>query len=128
MYYLNGSYISGYSSKDKKPFDELGLRIDAEKDVNDYLDIKENIENKLIVEKTKSFLSGFYASFGLELLSTVDYIMEEKNTNSIPEIATYLDNWRNRKKAMFNNPKFITIAVKNIERHLPLKIPNLLNS
>jgi len=54
--------------------------------------------------------------------------MEEKNTNSIPEIATYLDNWRNRKKTMFNNPKFITIAVKNIERHLPIRIPNLLNS
>ena len=27
LYYLNGSYISGYSSKDKKPFDELGLML-----------------------------------------------------------------------------------------------------
>lgn len=59
MYYLNGSYISGYSSKDKKPFDELGLRIDAEKDVNDYLDIKENIENKLIVKKRNHFYQDF---------------------------------------------------------------------
>ena len=43
LFYLNGSYISGYSSKDKKPFDELGLIMDAEKDVLAYLDTKENI-------------------------------------------------------------------------------------
>lgn len=120
LYYLNGSYISGYSSKDKKPFDELGLMMDAENDVNDYLELKENSENKMIVEKTKSFLSGFYAAFGLELLSTVDFIMAEKNTDSIPEISMYLENWSNRKKTMFNNQKFISIAVKNIKKHFPL--------
>lgn len=118
LYYLNGSYISGYSSKDKKPFDELGLMLDAEKEVNEYLDAKENSDYKEIVEKTKAFLSGFYADFGLELLSTVDFIIADKKTKSIEEISQHLIDWSNRKKTLFTNPKFISLAVHNIEKHL----------
>lgn len=118
LYYLNGSYISGYSSKDKKPFDELGLMLDAEKEVNEYLNTKENETYKIIVEKTKAFLSGFYADFGLELLSTVDFIITEKKTKSIDEISKHLADWSDRKKTLFTNPKFISLAVHNIEKHL----------
>jgi len=39
LYYLNGIYIMGYSAKDKKPFEELGLIPDAEKEVNDFLQL-----------------------------------------------------------------------------------------
>ena len=118
LYYLNGSYISGYSSKDKKPFDQLGIMLDAEKEVNEFLDTKENEANKIIVAKTKSFLSGYYAAFGLELLSTIDFIMTDKHTNDVEVITTHLNNWSDRKKTLFNNSKFISVAVKNIEKHL----------
>lgn len=37
LYYLNGSYITGYSAKDKKPFEEIGIILEPEKEVNDYL-------------------------------------------------------------------------------------------
>jgi O-acetyl-ADP-ribose deacetylase (regulator of RNase III) len=118
LYYLNGSYITGYSSKDKKPFDELGLMLDAEKGVNEFLDSKENELYKRIVIKTKDFLSGFYGNFGLELLSTVDYICIDNQTKSIEEISNYLEKWSDRKKTKFANKKFIEIAIKNIETHL----------
>jgi len=118
LYYLNGSYITGYSSKDKEPFEELSLMVDTEKEVNDYLDSQENAQNKEIVLKTKAFLSGFYGNFGLELLSTVDYIIIDKKTNSVSEITTHLENWSKRKKTLFTNPKFISLVVQNIEKHL----------
>ena len=91
---------------------------DAEKEVDQYLNAKENESYKTVVEKTKSFLSGFYADFGLELLSTVDFIIEDKQTKSIAEISKYLVDWSDRKKTLFTNPKFISIAVINIEKHL----------
>lgn len=118
LYYLNGSYITGYSSKDKKPFEELGLMMETEKEVNEYLDAEENEQAKQIVQKTKAFLSGYYSAFGLELLSTVDYIMTENNTESIEEITKHLENWSDRKKTMFTNQKFIHLAVQNIKQHL----------
>ena len=115
LYYLNGSYIMGYSSKDKKPFEELELVPDAEKDIIEFLNRKENLKYKEIVEKTKEFLRGFYSPFGLELLSTVDFIMTKKGINTQETIKKELENWSNRKKTLFNNPRFIEVAVNNLQ-------------
>jgi len=118
LYYLNGSYIMGYSSKDKKPFEELGLIPDGEIDVNEYLQLPENAAYKEVIEKTKKFLSGFYSQFGLELLSTVDFIEQEKQAYTIEAITKELENWSDRKKTLFTNPNFIQIAIDNIHLHL----------
>jgi O-acetyl-ADP-ribose deacetylase (regulator of RNase III) len=118
LYYLNGSYIMGYSSKDKKPFEELGIIRDAEIEIDKYLNEPENSEYREIVERTKKFLSGFYSPFGLELLSTIDFIREEKKVSAEEEIIKELENWSDRKKTLFTNPKFIQIAINNIQTHI----------
>ena len=118
LYYLNGSYIMGYSSKDKKPFEELDLIPDGETVVNEYLQQPENATHQEIVTKTKKFLSGFYSAFGLELLSTVDFIKQEKNVTTVETITQELENWSDRKKTLFTNPKFIQIAINNIQSNL----------
>lgn len=116
LYYLNGSYITGYSSKDKKPFEELGIMYDGENEVKNYLEQFENQSFKEIANKTKEFLNGFYSAFGLELLSTVDYIISEKKVNSIEDITQNIENWSDRKKSLFSNTKFLDIAVKKLEK------------
>jgi hypothetical protein len=118
LYYMNGSYISGYSAKDKKPFEELGLMFDAEKEVTAYLDNPDNAQSKEIVSKTKAFLSGFYSAFALELLSSIDFIMKENNVNSVEDITRHLEEWSDRKKTLFTNPNYISLAVNNINKHL----------
>jgi O-acetyl-ADP-ribose deacetylase (regulator of RNase III) len=118
LYYLNGSYIMGYSSKDKKPFEELELIPDAETEVNQFLDKPENTKYKTIAEKTKLFLKGFYSSFGLELISTIDFIVSEKKSDTEDKIIKELESWSNRKKTLFSNQKFIQIALNNLNSHL----------
>ncbi len=118
LYYLNGSYIMGYSAKDKKPFEELGIIPDGEVEVHEFLEKQENALYKSTVEKTKRFLKGFYSPFGLELLSTIDFIMQEKNLKTLPQIIAELDQWSNRKKTLFTNPKFVQIAIDNLKTHL----------
>jgi hypothetical protein len=118
LYYLNGSYIIGYTAKDKKPFDELGLIQDAEIEVNDYLGKPENILHAKVVQKTKAFLAGLYAPFALELLSTIDFIILEQHTTNQAAIIEALQNWSDRKKTLFTNPKFIQIAIDNLKAHL----------
>lgn len=119
LYYLNGSYVMGYTAKDKKPFEELRLVLDAEKEVDDFLARPENLIYKKIVDRTKNFLEGFYSPFGLELLSTIDFIINDKKVNTLEDITFYLNNWSDRKKTLFSNPKFIQIGVENIMAHLP---------
>jgi len=117
LYYLNGSYIMGYSSKDKKPFEELGLIPDAETEVKEFLEKPENAEFKNVAEKTKNFLTGFYSPFGLELLSTIDFIINEKKATTEEAITKELENWSDRKKTLFENHRFIQIAIANIQTH-----------
>jgi hypothetical protein len=103
---------------DKKPFEELGIISDGATAVQDYLSKAENQPFKEIASKTKGFLTGFYSSFGLELLSTVDFVMREKNVRAVADIKKHLEEWSDRKKTLFNNSKFIDVAVNRIRSHL----------
>jgi O-acetyl-ADP-ribose deacetylase (regulator of RNase III)/uncharacterized protein YwgA len=118
LYYLNGSYIMGFSSKDKKPFDELSLVMEAEIEVDKYLNQPENENFKLIVQKTKSFLKGYYSPFGLELLSTIDFIKSERKKISSEDIINELENWSDRKRTLLANPVFVNKALSNINQQL----------
>ena len=118
LYHLNGSYVMGYSSKDKKPFEELSLVMDAEKEVIKYLSQSENTHYLKIAEKTKTFLNGYFSPFGLELLSTIDFIKTEKHKDSVEEIIGELGSWSDRKRTLFANPNFVNKALKNINNQL----------
>lgn len=115
LYHLNGSYITDYSSKDKKPFEKLGIVMDAEPDVLNYLTKLEDPQYEEIIQKTKSFLSGFYSSFGLELLSTIDFICQEKQTAELDEIKEILNSWNPRKTKLFSEDRYLEIALKRLK-------------
>ncbi|NVK53834.1 MAG: macro domain-containing protein [Flavobacteriaceae bacterium] len=116
LYYLNGSYIKGYSAKDKKPFEELEMIMEGESDVIRFLNQPENKKYLQIVERTKRFLEGFYSNFALELLSTVDFIEKEFQLKEESAIREKIENWSDRKKILFSNPSFITIAIKQLQK------------
>lgn len=117
LYYLNGSYITGYSSKDKKPFEDIGIIMDSENDVNLFLNNEENIKYKEIAIKTKKFLTGFYSNFGLELLSSVNYIRETEKTDDLDKIIVKIETWSSRKRTMFATKKdFVEVALNNLQK------------
>lgn len=111
--HLNGSYIMGYGGMDKKPFEEMMLVSDGEAEVLKYINKRKDL--KEIVEKTDNFLNGFYSDFGLELLSTIDYLMLSKNTTEKDLIKEYLHSWSDRKRTLFSNEQFIDISLKHLK-------------
>jgi O-acetyl-ADP-ribose deacetylase (regulator of RNase III)/uncharacterized protein YwgA len=115
LYYLNGSYISGYSSKDKKPFEELNLMMDAEEDVLAFLAKDEFEKEREIVQKTQQFLTGFYSNFGLELLSTLDFISQREQSKDLATIKKSLNQWSNGKTQLFSNDAFLEKGLKKLE-------------
>lgn len=110
---LNGSYIMGFSDMNKKPFDPLTLVSDG------YENVKEFVENDdellKIANDTSKFLSGFYSDFSLELLSSISYIIEEKNIFDEKTISNELANWNTRKRSLFSNPKFIQMSIEHLK-------------
>jgi O-acetyl-ADP-ribose deacetylase (regulator of RNase III) len=113
LYTLNGSYVMGYSDKNKKPFEPLILVSDAYQDVTDYIKSKPELER--ISNNTINFLRGFYSDFALELLSTIDYIETTQGVHNKEQVSTILNSWSNRKRTLFNNDNFISISLKHLE-------------
>lgn len=111
--HLNGGYILGYSDKNKRPFDPLLLISDSYATVKEYIESNEELQT--IVNKTTGFLDGFYSDFTLELLSTIDWIMNEKKTEDINVIKEELKTWSERKMSKFSNDKWIQIAIQRIK-------------
>ncbi len=111
--YLNGSYIMGYSSMDKKPFETLQLIDDGEETVNEYLNDKPEL--KKITSATEKFMESFYSDFALELLSSIDYITQRDKTYDFDKIKAALAGWSERKRTMFSNDKFIVIALNHLK-------------
>lgn len=126
LYYLNGSYLSGMTGMQLKPFDEINLLKDTLRTVTTFLQLPENKPYKEIASKTKQFLQDFYSSYSLELLSTIDYLITNNhalkdwysidNEKLIPLLQVEIENWSYRKKQMFAN-----------SRHLPIVIDHLRN-
>jgi O-acetyl-ADP-ribose deacetylase (regulator of RNase III) len=114
LYYLNGSYIAGYSSTNIKPLDEIELVMDSETLVLHYLEEKKKDGYETIVNTTKKFLNGFYSSFGLELLSTIDYISQQNNTTELKAITQKLETWNDTRNPLFANQRFVEVALKKL--------------
>ncbi|GHV69342.1 hypothetical protein FACS1894199_17870 [Bacteroidia bacterium] len=110
--YLNGSYIMGYSDMNKKPFDPLTIVSDGYESVLSY--INNNTEIAAIANNTVAFLNGFYSDFALELLSSIDYIMNANKISDQQVIMQKLEEWSDRKRSMFSNQEYITLAVEHI--------------
>ncbi len=115
---LNGSYIMGYSDMNRKPFEPLTLLPDGYEDVYNYVHSKEELRN--IAQKTTEFLNGFYSDFALELLSSVDYIISQYKTYDKEIIKKELSEWNDRKRSLFNNDRYIEIAVNHIKENATL--------
>lgn len=110
---INGSYLMGYSDMNKKPFEPLTLVADAYPTVKNY--VESNSELLKIANKTIVFLRGFYSDFALELLSSIDYIANKKKTFDRKTISEGLDNWSDRKRTLFSNPKYLEISLKHLQ-------------
>lgn len=111
--YLNGSYIMDYSDLNRGPFDPLLLISDNYEEIKNY--VEKNDELRTIADKTTKFLDGFYSDFTLELLSTIDWIMNNKKTDDVNIIKNILKKWSKRKMSKFSNDRYIEIAINHIK-------------
>lgn len=124
LHYLNGSYIKGVGQMDQKAFDPIFLLPDCLTAVKEYFAMPENKKYIDICHKTAQFLSGFYSTYLLELLSTVDFILSnEKDLQDwqsmskevvSERVISHINAWSERKKHLFNNKKHIDLVINHI--------------
>jgi O-acetyl-ADP-ribose deacetylase (regulator of RNase III) len=109
---LNGSYVMGYSDMDKKPFEPLSIVMNGYDSVYNYIEQSPELRN--IAQNTTSFLKGFYSDFSLELLSSINYIMETHKTGNKNIIVKELQQWNTRKQTIFSDERYVDIALRHL--------------
>lgn len=112
LYALNGSYIKGMGGMENRPFDYIWLLDDAEQEASRFIDEAKNAaQMKEICKKTKDLLRDYYSNYSLELLASVDYLLnnvpslhnwKNDDDNDVMDMLTVeIQNWSKRKEQLF---------------------------
>jgi len=108
---IEGHFISGYADGGDKPDKQLKLVPGAYKDASVFLENQH--ETKKHLDRVSELVEGFESPFGLELLSTVHWIVNEGRITSTKDVAPQVYNWNERKKQF--TPRQIELALKILE-------------
>lgn len=124
LYYMNGSYVKGMGGMSARPFDYIWLTDDAASEAQKYIDNYKDSSLQEICNKAMHFLRGNYSNYSLELLSTVDYLLENRpelkggkdadEEEVVASLVHDMKDWSIRKGKMFK-ASFITIALNKIK-------------
>lgn len=111
LYTVNGYYLKGYEQKDAKPFEPLEMMVDKAPEIQLYIKNELSNEERDRLRKVADLINGFESPYGLELLATVDFLIQENNTLNKEVIFEKL--WSERKKDMFVK-QHIDMAIKQL--------------
>ena len=93
---MEGHYIVGYLGGGDAPGDELKLVPGAVDEAKTVLGRFPRTEERL--ERVAKLVEGFESSFGLELLSTVHWLVAEDHARSDEQVIAYTYAWNPRKR------------------------------
>ena len=110
---IEGHLISGYADGGDDPDKRLELVPGAFEDSNSFLNSKEKTMYR--IEKVSDLVNGFESPYGLELLSTVHWIINRERAQNIKEVESKLNRWSSRKRQFTSRQ--ISIAIKTLCTH-----------
>jgi len=113
--YLDGIYIKGMKHKDAKPLDHLELVEEKLPEVHNFVENKFSAKQKDVLNKVQELIEGFESPLGMELLATVDFIVNEDPNIKPAMIMHELEHWSsedswNQRKKLILNQGFVQMA------------------
>lgn len=109
---IEGHLVSGYADGGDDPDKQLNLVPGALEDANEFLQNQE--QTRELFEQVSELVEGFESSFGLELLSTVHWVIHEEKAETLDDIVSQTYAWNDRKKQF--SRRQIELAVNVLSR------------
>jgi O-acetyl-ADP-ribose deacetylase (regulator of RNase III) len=103
---IEGHLVSGYADGGDQPDKKLELVPGAVEDAARFLE--SHAATRRHLEKVVDLVEGFESPLGLELLSTVHWVMQEQSAASVDEVVERTYAWNDRKRQF--TPRQIAIA------------------
>jgi O-acetyl-ADP-ribose deacetylase (regulator of RNase III) len=107
---IEGHFIHGYADGGDNPSKQLTLLPGAQDNAIKFLE--NHTETQTRFQQVSNLIKGFESPFGLELLSTVHWIIKKEGVHSIDDIIEYTYKWNNHKKQF--TERQIKIAVNTL--------------
>ncbi len=103
---IEGHLVSGYADGGDAPDKHLKLVPGAIDDAKSFL--QQHPDTRTRFDKVANLVDGFESPFGLELLSTVHWVMKNESVNSVDEVINHTYAWNDRKRQF--TPRQIALA------------------
>ncbi len=94
LHAIEGHLISGYADGGDAPDKQRKLVPGAVKDATNFL--QQHPDTRTRLDKVAELVEGFESPFGLELLSTVHWVVKHESVNSIDEVVNHAYAWDDR--------------------------------
>lgn len=105
---IEGHLVSGYADGGDAPDKQLKLVPGAVEDATVFL--QQHPDTRARFDKVSALVEGFESPFGLELLSTVHWVMNNEAVNSVEDVVQHTYAWNERKRQF--TPRQIALAVE----------------
>ena len=109
---IDGYFISGHRDGGDAPDKELELVPGAVADAHGFL--REHPATRARFERVADLVEGFESSFGLELLSTVHWVITRESSGNLDETVSRVHAWNDRKKRFSDGQ--IRLAAERLEK------------
>ena len=107
---IEGHFISGYGDAEDRPDKPLELKTHAAEDAEIFLSKHKETQQRF--ERVSELIKGFETTYGLELLSTVHWVVTKDKALTEDDAIEKVHAWNNRKK-MFES-RHIRVAFKRL--------------
>ena len=112
---IEGYMIAGYADGGDAPDKEITLVPGAVEDAARVLEAEEHAPIRKHFERVADLIEGFESPFGLELLSSVHWVMCREEPESAEALVARVHGWNERKRRF--TPRQIGIAASVLARH-----------
>lgn len=96
LHAIEGHLISGYADGGDAPDKQLSLVPGAVEDAAAFL--SEHADSRARFDKVAALVDGFESPFGLELLSTVHWVMKHESVKTLDDAVEHTYAWNERKR------------------------------
>jgi O-acetyl-ADP-ribose deacetylase (regulator of RNase III) len=103
---IEGHLVTGYADGGDAPDKRLELVPGAIEDAMTFL--QQHPDTRTRFDKVANLVEGFESPFGLELLSTVHWVMKNESVNSVDDLVNHTYAWNDRKRQF--TPRQIALA------------------
>jgi O-acetyl-ADP-ribose deacetylase (regulator of RNase III) len=115
---LDGHYLEGMGYNMAKPFDQIKVFPEFKMEIEQFMSDNFTDIQKESIEKLIHLIEGFESPLGMELLATVDFIVDENKDflEQKDKIQEKIRDW-NQRKAKLMRPPYITVTLNRLREY-----------